>query len=95
MSETKPEWPEIYWLTRDQDGDGVLSFMVDVWVERPTRMALPGGGWMWLGEGTTGLEARLGSWKTGDKVRPPGTLPETERECVRVGPEPVAVKRVA
>lgn len=71
-----------FWLTRDEDVNGVLSETVDVWLERPTRTTLPGGGCMWIGSGVTGLEKRWAQWSL-DNARKHATLPETSRECVR------------
>ena len=88
--EAAPALPECFWVTRDQDGQGRLSDVVDAWAERPERMAIPGGGWMWLGSGETGLEARVGSWRPTECTRWAPTTPDTSLECIVYGtpPEP-------
>lgn len=80
--------PTVFWMTRDEDDQGVLSSTVDVWTEIPDRQALPGGvGWMWLGRGVTGVEKRYAQWSldVARKNNTSGTLPEDSRQCVRVG----------
>lgn len=72
-----------YWLTRDEDEHGNLSDKVDVWTEMPERQRIPGGGFMWLGKGVTGIEHRFAQW-TIETARKNATIPETSRECVRV-----------
>jgi hypothetical protein len=51
---------DIFWVTRNETYEGVLSDSVDVWLVRPTRKAGPYGGWEWLGPG--GLEDRYAQW---------------------------------
>lgn len=79
---------KVYWLTRDSSADGVLSEAVDVWLERPVRSRLPGGGVMWLGPGDTGIESRYQTW-TLDQARAEVRwgAPATDLESVMVGIE--------
>lgn len=41
------ERPMTYWLTRDRDGDGVLSDSVDVWLARPKMVIVVPGTWVY------------------------------------------------
>ncbi len=79
---------DVFWLTRDEDDQGVLSDIVDVWISQPQRQPLPGGvGCLWLGRDLTGLETRFAQWSL-DVARSnsnSGTLPETSYESIRVG----------
>lgn len=77
-----------FWLTRDEDAQGVLSDTVDVWISQPKRQPLPGGvGCMWLGMGVIGLEDRYAQWSlaVARSNSNSGTLPETSYESIRVG----------
>ena len=71
-----------YWCTRDMDSEGKLADLVDVWLARPTRMSLPGGGCMWLGPGDTGLEERYAQWTIAVTLQNVCTYPETSREAI-------------
>lgn len=81
--------PAVFWMTRDEDIEGVLSDTVDVWLELPERQRLSGSerGCMWIGHGTTGIENRYAQWSlaVARSNNTSGALPETSRECVRVG----------
>ena len=83
--------PDTFWLTRDRLG-GDLSAKVELWSVLPQRLRCEDGDVIWLApdallDGTeltclgdlTVAEARL---RFG-----PG-IPETDRECTRVGSEP-------
>lgn len=77
-----------FWLTRDEDDQGVLSSTIDVWLSQPQRQSLPGGvGCMWLGKDLTGLECRYAQWSlaVARSNSNSGTLPETSYEAIRVG----------
>ncbi len=71
------------WLTRDEDGDGVVSSTVDVWCQRPERWRVQdGGGWCWLGPGTSGLDARVAQLSLEQAARQFRTLPDDAIQCV-------------
>jgi len=78
----------VYWLTRDSDVNGNLNTVIDVWLARPVRSNLPGGGALWLGPGDTGLEHRYCVWPIDFAQKQVGFgYPQTDRECVIVGTE--------
>jgi hypothetical protein len=81
-----------YWLSRDESDEGVMSEQVDVWLERPTRYSLAGGGAVWLGSGESGLDKRFAIWTTAAALQNCRVYPDTSRECIRVGDEPAPVK---
>lgn len=77
--------PLTYWVTRDSDIDGTLEPDVDVWMARPVMVRLSSeGGINWYDESDTGLTHRwkrlpialVAAWRH--------TVPETDRECIRV-----------
>jgi hypothetical protein len=76
---------DTFWCTRDENSEGVLSELVDVWLARPVRMSLPGGGCMWLGPGDTGLEERYAQWTIAVTLANCCTYPETSRESICKG----------
>lgn len=82
------EAPQTFWMTRDEDDQGVVSEIVDVWLAPPQRQNLPGGaGCMWLGPGVTGLDHRYAQWPV-DVARGntnSHVIPDNSRECVKVG----------
>ena len=78
---------QVYWLTRDEDHEGTVSEQVDVWLARPHRISIPGGGAMWLGPDESGIEKRYAMW-TLDNARknvPGGAVPDNSRESIKVG----------
>lgn len=91
-SEPRAQRPMTYWLTRDSDVDGKLDDAIDVWLMRPTRHALPGGlGAVWLCDDIMvptadgDVPARYGTWTKDQALRACYVLPDTDRECIRVG----------
>lgn len=74
-----------YWLTRDEDAEGVLSEQVEVWMERPARWPLSGGGWTWLGADDTGLLHRYSVCDVAYIMKECRVVPETSRECIKIG----------
>ena len=78
--------PKMLWLTRDSDDiSGELSEIIEVWAERPTRSPVPadlglGACWLPSHEDHAGLVLRV--HRTG-AARYFGTLPESDRECIR------------
>ncbi len=74
-----------YWLTRDVDAEDKLSEQIDVWLERPVRHNLPGGGAIWIGPGETGIEKRHAVWTVDIALANCRVYPATSRECIRVG----------
>jgi len=92
MSDERPSRPMTYWLTRDSDVEGVLDDTIDVWLMRPTRHVLPGGlGAVWLcddimvASADGDVPARFGTWTKDQTLRAVRVLPDTDRECLRVG----------
>lgn len=87
----KPRAREMsYWITRDQTVDGKLSGVVDVWLIRPERIALEGGGAYWRvpggeevfvqsGEGPK--PARFATWPLSTLP----TIPDDSIQCIRYG----------
>lgn len=71
------------WLTRDSF-DGQLESKVDVWTSPPTRDRIVVGVTEWwdMNSGTEFLLERLTIAQAKAKYR---TIPETDRECVRIG----------
>ncbi len=72
-----------YWMTRNSS-QGLISSIVDVWTKRPDR-TYSDGEVVWINymEG-----AYWGRWTLDQayaQVR--GGVPDTDRECLRVGPE--------
>lgn len=97
---SKKASPRTYWLTRNRL-EGVLSGRVDIWLARPDRIALPDGDVQWLAleempssVGPNGEvveeSAHYGRW-TVDRARLEvrGGVPDTDRECLKVGGEDV------
>ncbi len=76
-----------YWLSRDSDSTGTLSDVVEVWLVRPDRERLPGGGVMWLGPDNTGVEHRYAQWTPEVCLAECHVYPQTDRELIRCGPE--------
>lgn len=71
-----------YWITRDTEVDGELVDRCDVWNARPQRIS-GGDGWIWLSS-EWDLESRVGT-ASPEAIRARfGTVPETDRECIRV-----------
>lgn len=81
-----------YWLTRDSDHEGRLDSTVDVWLARPTRFNLDGGGCVWICDEALmvatakgDVPARYASWTLDQCFRACRVYPDTDRECIRVG----------
>lgn len=74
-----------YWITRDSNDEGELSIQVDVWNAPPELHRLPGGGSMWLGRDDMGVETRTGIWSLDETLKACRVLPDTYRECIKVG----------
>lgn len=69
-----------YWVTRDRIAGELVSY-VGVWLARPQRLIVDGD-IRWVGQVYC-------SWtlaEAGRHMR--AAVPDTDRECVRVGPEP-------
>lgn len=81
---TTEEWLQ-FWCTRDTASDGQLSELVDVWLAKPSRINLPGGGAVWLGPGETGLEQRYAQWTLAATLKNCRTIPATSWECIVSG----------
>lgn len=81
--------PDVYWCTRDESPDGVLSEMVDVWIVAPHREHLEGSapdvGFIWNGPNDTGKQHRYAQWSLTTTRANCYVVPDTSRECVRVG----------
>ncbi len=77
-----------YYLSRDMDAAGNLSKDVDVWLQRPEMIRLPGGGTCWLGPDDTGLQYRYATWTIAHCLLEARVYPETFLELILVG-EPV------
>ncbi len=67
-----------YWVTRNEDKDGKLSDVIEVWLDRPTRTNLEGGGCEWSGD-------FYAEWTVAATLINCRTYPETSRECLVVG----------
>ena len=78
-----------YWLTRDT-WNGKLSDYVEVWLVRPERKE-HSGDVFWKRPGGEPGETVFARW-TLDEARAEvrSGIPDNDRECLRVGPEPVA-----
>lgn len=79
--------PDVYWLTRDKL-EGELSPRIDVWCIRPEFWGGENGDGTWLTpmKLIDKVEARLCSWSVAEAQRRVGNgVPESERECLRVG----------
>jgi hypothetical protein len=70
-----------YWVTRDSDVTGELVGACDVWRERPQRLS-GGDGWIWL-SAEWSLETRVGTASLETVRKRLGTVPDTDRECIR------------
>jgi hypothetical protein len=80
---TRPS--RVYWVTRDTDTEGVLSDHVDVWDVKPTMHRYYGEerGLFWLDD-NGGINGRYGRFPLEAVAHWGHTLPDTERECIRV-----------
>ncbi len=85
--ESIPAWPPpgIWWITRDASLDGTLDDCVDVWTAPPLRFTIQGftGGY-WLGA-EWDLSTRWSRYTVESMRRWLGVVPDTDRECIRVG----------
>lgn len=75
-----------YWLTRDRTA-GQLSNVVEVWLVKPDLQRFDDGDVMWLPslEHIDNEDTHFAEWSL-DKCRKEAyTVPETERECIKVG----------
>jgi hypothetical protein len=84
--------PMVYWVTRDSDAEGNLDPDIDVWLSQPRRSTLPGGlGAVWICDDIMvpsadgDVPARYATWTKDQCMRACNVIPETDRECVRVG----------
>ncbi len=93
---SEPPLPPTYWLTRDRIG-GELANRVDVWAIRPERYGYDDGDVIWAAPENANREtACVTCWRYADAVRYLGPgVPETDRECTRVGHEPIIVPAVS
>ncbi len=79
---------QTYWLTRDENDDGEVSDLVDVWLSQPHRKTLlSGNGCVWLDNSTTGLEGRHTQWTVAYTMSYTNShvYPANSRECIKVG----------
>lgn len=76
-----------YWCTRDADASGVLAEMIDVWLVRPSRLSAENGSVVWADGSLTGIESRYAQWTEATTYQNCRVMPETSRECIRVGEE--------
>ena len=89
---------DCFWLTRDRVG-GDLADEVEVWVVRPERHQSEDGDVIWLAPfeylaGELDGDTHVDDWSLDEARREIGSgIPETDRECVRVG-EPRAAERM-
>lgn len=92
----EPKLPTTYWLTRDRR-HGELSKTVEVWAVRPERVRMHDGDVMWLApsELIDVVDTHVDDWTIGRCLRECRVYPETDRECVRVGEEPIALSSVS
>lgn len=74
--------PALYWVTRDHDARKGLSAFVEFWREKPILMDTEQEGQIWIGPG--GFDDRL-LIERAIVVRLWHSVPETGRECLRVG----------
>ena len=72
-----------YWCTRDLH-QGKLSELVEVWVVKPNLVRRDDNSVSWMSDGPTGIEGRYQAWTLDTCLQHVGTIPETERECIRV-----------
>lgn len=75
------QWPEFVYLTRDRDEEtGLLSDVIEVWAS-PPNLEVGERGALWITPNPD--DTLLGRYPIADlgKLR---TLPDTERECVRL-----------
>lgn len=84
------DYPRV-WLTRDRR-EGELLDMVEVWAVPPIRHRSDDGDVLWLPPDCYLLGEIRGETHvtdlTLDEARDfAGTIPETDRECIRVGPD--------
>lgn len=88
--------PNTFWVTRGRTG-GELDDRLEVWAVRPQRFLSEDGDVMWLAPddhlmGVARGDAFITDWSCGEAQLAIGNgYPDTDLECVRVGPEPVAV----
>jgi hypothetical protein len=85
-----------FWITRDSDAVGHLSEFVDVWLARPVREPLSNGvGCVWtcrdvervfVSDGD--VPARCATWTLSVCMRTVRTIPEDDRQCIRIGNDP-------
>lgn len=80
-----------YWLTRNRL-NGELSSKVDIWLVRPDRLRFADGDVHWLALEPGGESAHYGRWTLAQAHFEVGAgVPETDRECLRVGDDAAAV----
>jgi hypothetical protein len=80
----------VYWVTRDSDVHGNLSEWVTVWLKRPTLIRVGNGVGWYHADGTvdsaTGpARIRFAQWTLDQCYRACNVIPDTDRECIRVG----------
>ncbi len=74
-----------YWITRDSYG-GVVEDVVDVWIAPPERRDDYLGGFIeWLDDSPEGIQFHVQSMSVEDAKERFRTVPDNDRECVRVG----------
>jgi len=75
-----------YWLTRDKES-GVLSDTVEVWLTKPNLCRFEDGDVMWLPDlETVDTETTsYAEWTLSKCLKECYVIPDTERECIRVG----------
>lgn len=96
--------PPVFWLTRDRLG-GELADKIEVWSIRPERVLCEDGDVLWcppeellvrLGDVTSAKPHQIDEWTVAEgRIRIGSGIPENDRECVRVGDEPVPLEAVS
>ncbi len=76
---------DTFWMSRDEDAAGTLATTVDIWIARPSRKNIEGGGVMWCGDGITGFEGHFERWTPAQCLVEVHVYPETSRECIKYG----------
>lgn len=86
------ELPETFWVTRGRR-HGVLDDHIEIWAVLPDRLRCDDGDVVWFAplDLIDREDTLIGDVSIGDAFRLIGNgYPQTDRECVRIGPELVA-----
>lgn len=74
-----------YFVTRDSDPDtGALTDYVEVWFAKPIRHRVGDRGACWVPPDAPSSTLRFARWPLEECLRRTGTIPDDDRQCLRV-----------